>query len=303
MFSTWGSDCSFLAISLNSGYIYLSAVCPESISEFVPGACQENLVKVVMLCGGLGTRLREETEYRPKPMVEIGGRPILWHIMKLYAHNGFTDFVLCLGYRGNIIKDYFLNYEAMNNDFSVCLGRNSKIEYKNVHREQDFQVTLVDTGQNTMTGGRVKKIEKYIGPDDIFMLTYGDGVGDVNIRELLDFHKSHGKLATVTTITPSSRFGVIEANSINRVTTFKEKAKTSGRASAGFFVLNRRVFDYLGGDDCIFEKAPLERLVDDGQLMAYQHNGFFYAMDTYREYEYLNQLWNTNQAPWKVWQE
>ena len=261
-------------------------------------------MKVVMLCGGLGTRLREETEYRPKPMVEIGGRPILWHIMKLYAHSGFTDFVFCLGYRGNMIKDYFLNYEAMNNDFSICLGRNSEVEYKNVHREQDFQVTLVDTGQNTMTGGRVKKIAKYIGQDDdVFMLTYGDGVGDVNIRELLEFHKSHGKLATVTTITPSSRFGVIEANSIGRVTKFREKAKTSGRASAGFFVLDRRVFDYLGGDDCIFEKEPLERLADEGQLMAYQHDGFFYAMDTYREYEYLNQLWNAHQAPWKVWQD
>src|ERR1035438_3397343 len=224
----------------------------NKIRETSISACQENLVKVVMLCGGLGTRLREETEYRPKPMVEIGGRPILWHIMKLYAHNGFTDFVFCLGYRGNMIKEYFLNYEAMNNDFSMCLGRNSKIEYKNVHREQDFQVTLVDTGQTTMTGGRVKRIEKYIGEDeDLFMLTYGDGVGDVNIRELLEFHKSHGKLATVTTITPSSRFGVIDTNATGRVTKFKEKAKISGRASAGFFVLDRLVFDYLGGDDCI----------------------------------------------------
>jgi glucose-1-phosphate cytidylyltransferase len=155
-----------------------------------------------------------------------------------------------------------------------------------------------------MTGGRVKKIEKYIGQDeDLFMLTYGDGVSNVNIRELVEFHKSHGKLATVTTITPSSRFGVIEANSTGRVTKFKEKAKIAGRASAGFFVLDRRVFDYLGGDDCIFEKEPLERLANEGQLMAYQHDGFFYAMDTYREYEYLNQLWSAHQAPWKVWQE
>ncbi len=159
-------------------------------------------MKVVVLCGGVGTRLREETEFRPKPLVEIGGRPILWHIMKGYAHWGFREFVLCLGYRGNMIKDYFLNYEAMNNDFTICLGRNSKIEYKNDHREQDFQVTLVDTGQHTMTGGRVKKIERYIG-EELFLLTYGDGVGDVNIRDLLEFHKSHGKLATVTTITPS----------------------------------------------------------------------------------------------------
>jgi glucose-1-phosphate cytidylyltransferase len=203
-----------------------------------------------------------------------------------------------------MIKEYFLNYEAMNNDFSLCLGRNSKIEYKNVHREQDFQVTLVDTGPTTMTGGRVKKIEKYIGQDeDLFMLTYGDGVSDVDIRKLVEFHRSHGKLATVTTITPSSRFGVIESESTGRVTSFKEKAKIAGRASAGFFVLNRRVFNYLGGDECIFEKEPLERLAAEGQLMAYQHDGFFYAMDTYREYEYLNQLWSAKQAPWKVWQE
>src|SRR6202158_6487930 len=179
-------------------------------------------MKVVILCGGQGTRLREETEFRPKPLVLVGERPILWHIMKLFSHAGLREFVLCLGYRGNMIKEYFLNYEAMNNDFTLSVGHSS-IEYKKIHREQDFQVTLVDTGQNTMTGGRVKKIETYIG-DDLFMLTYGDGVGDVNIRELLEFHKSHGKLATVTTITPSSRFGVIEANSIGRVTDFKEKA-------------------------------------------------------------------------------
>jgi glucose-1-phosphate cytidylyltransferase len=259
-------------------------------------------MKVVVLCGGLGTRLREETEYRPKPMVEIGGRPILWHIMKTYAHWGFREFVLCLGYRGNMIKEYFLNYEAMNNDFTICLGKNSKIEYKNDHREQDFLVTLSDTGPNTMTGGRVKRIEKYID-DDLFMLTYGDGVGDINIAGLLEFHKTHGKLATVTTITPSSRFGVIEANSIGRVVKFQEKPKTSNRASAGFFVLNRKVFDFINGDECVFEREPLERLVASGELMNYQHDGFFYAMDTYREYEYLNELWNSKQAPWKVWTE
>lgn len=259
-------------------------------------------MKVVMLCGGLGTRLREETEFRPKPLVEIGGRPILWHIMKAYAHYGFREFVLCLGYRGNMIKEYFLNYEAMNNDFTVCLGRNSRIDFRNNHQEQDFHVTLSDTGQNTMTGGRVKRIERYIG-EDTFMLTYGDGVGDVNIQKLLEFHKSHGKLATVTTVSPSSRFGMIEANSIGRVTHFKEKPKTSERASAGFFVLDRKVFDYIPGDGCIFEREPLERLANEGQLMAYQHEGFFYAMDTYREYEYLNQLWASGEAPWKVWEE
>ena len=259
-------------------------------------------MKVVMLCGGLGTRLREETEFRPKPLVEIGSRPILWHIMKSYAHFGFREFVLCLGYRGNMIKDYFLNYEAMNNDFTVCLGRNSKIEYRNNHREQDFQVTLAETGLNTMTGGRLLRLADQLR-DGTFLMTYGDGVASVDVEALVRFHKSHGKLATVTTISPSSRFGMIEANSIGRVTQFKEKPKTSERASAGFFVLNRKVFDYISGDDCIFEKEPLERLANEGQLMAYQHDGFFYAMDTFREYEYLNQLWSSNQAPWKVWQE
>jgi len=259
-------------------------------------------MKVVVLCGGLGTRLREETEYRPKPLVEIGGRPILWHIMKSYAHWGFREFVLCLGYRGSMIKEYFLNYEAMNNDFTICLGKKSKLRYRNGHSEQDFSVTLADTGPNTMTGGRVKRIEKYID-DDLFMLTYGDGVGDVDIACLLAFHKNHGKLATVTTITPSSRFGVIEANSIGRVLNFQEKPKTSNRASAGFFVLSRKVFDFIDGDDCIFERDPLEKLVKAGELMSFQHDGFFYAMDTYREYEYLNELWNTKKAPWKIWEE
>jgi glucose-1-phosphate cytidylyltransferase len=256
-------------------------------------------MKVVVLCGGLGTRLREETEFRPKPMVEIGGRPILWHIMKTYAHSGFRDFVLCLGYRGNTIKEYFLNYEAMNNDFTISLGEKSRIRYNDVHTEQDFQVTLADTGQSTMTGGRVKRIQKYID-GDTFFLTYGDGVADLNIAKLLEFHRTHGKLATVTAVTPSSRFGVLEMNK-NRVMSFLEKPKMEGFTSAGFFVLNRKVFDYLGGDDCTFEREPLERLAREGELIAYKHEGFFFAMDTYREYEYLNQLWSKNEAPWKVW--
>jgi glucose-1-phosphate cytidylyltransferase len=256
-------------------------------------------VKVVMLCGGLGTRLREETEFRPKPMVEIGGRPILWHIMKLYAHSGFREFVLCLGYRGTMIKEYFLNYEAMNNDFTICLGRQSQVHFNNGHPEQGFQVTLADTGQSTMTGGRVKRVQQYIS-GDTFLLTYGDGVADLNIAQLVAFHQDHGKLATVTAVSPSSRFGVLELNK-NRVMSFLEKPRTEALASAGFFVFNRRVFDYLGGDDCILEREPLERLARDGHLMAYKHDGFFFAMDTYREYEYLNQLWNKDEAPWKVW--
>lgn len=257
-------------------------------------------MKVVILCGGLGTRLREETEFRPKPMVEIGGRPILWHIMKTYAHHGFRDFVLCLGYRGNDIKEYFLNYEAMNNDFSICLGRKSQIQYNGSHDEQGFCVTLANTGNDCMTGGRIHKIEKYID-GDTFLLTYGDGVSNVNIRDLVEFHKSHGKLATVTTVPPISRFGIVELNGSNRVERFSEKPRTDGWMSAGYFVLQREVFNYLGGEECVFEREPLERLTADGQLMAYRHDGFFYAMDTYREYQYLNELWARGAAPWAAW--
>ena len=257
-------------------------------------------MKVVLLCGGMGTRLREETEFRPKPMVEIGGRPILWHIMKTYAHAGFREFVLCLGYRGNMIKEYFLNYEAMNSDFTICLGSQSRIEYQNNHGEQDYSVTLVDTGLSTMTGGRVKRIEKYIDADT-FLLTYGDGVSDVDIRCLVEFHKRHGKLATVTAVTPTSRYGILDTNGDGQVLRFREKPRNDGRASAGFFVFERQVFDYIGGDDCILERGPLERLAAEGQLMAYEHQGFFYAMDTFREYEYLNELWKTGEAPWKIW--
>jgi glucose-1-phosphate cytidylyltransferase len=248
----------------------------------------------------VGTRLREETEFRPKPMVEIGGRPILWHIMKFYAHYGFSDFVLCLGYRGNVIKEYFLNYEAMNNDFSICLGEKSQIEYHGLHTEQGFSVTLADTGPDSMTGGRIQKIRKYVD-GETFMLTYGDGVSNVDVGRLVEFHKSHGKIATVTSVPPISRFGVIELSDQNRVRSFNEKPKTDAWINAGFFVLNPGVFDFLGGDDCIFEREPLERLAAAGQLMAYRHDGFFYAMDTFREYQHLNELWNRREAPWRVW--
>jgi glucose-1-phosphate cytidylyltransferase len=258
------------------------------------------LVRVVILCGGLGTRLREETEFRPKPMVEVGGRPILWHIMKTYAHYGFHDFVLCLGYRGSTIKEYFLNYEAMNNDFSIRLGRKSEIRYHGEHEEQGFSVTLADTGLDCMTGGRIRKIRKYID-DDIFLLTYGDGVIDVDIGRVVEFHRSHGKLATLTTVPPASRFGIVEIDG-SQVRRFTEKPRSEGWVNAGYFVLQRGVFDYLGGgDECIFEREPLERLAADGQLMAYRHDGFFYAMDTYREYQHLNELWASENTPWKVW--
>jgi glucose-1-phosphate cytidylyltransferase len=258
-------------------------------------------MKVVVLCGGLGTRLREETEFRPKPMVDIGGRPILWHIMKTYAHYGMREFILCLGYRGNMIKDYFLNYEAMNNDFRISLGRKSQIEFMGAHQEQDFTVTLADTGLETMTGGRLQRVARYLADDDTFLLTYGDGLSDVNIRALVDFHKNHGKIATVTSVPPISRFGVLEADPQGKIQRFAEKPTSNGLISAGFFVLNRRVFDYLTGPECVLEREPLERLAREGELMAYRHDGFFFAMDTYREYQHLNELWASEKTPWKVW--
>jgi glucose-1-phosphate cytidylyltransferase len=260
-------------------------------------------MKVVVLCGGLGTRLREETEFRPKPMVEIGGRPILWHIMKIYAHHGMREFILCLGYRGNMIRDYFLNYEAMNNDFRIFLGRRSHVEFIGAHHEQNFAVTLADTGVQTMTGGRLQCIAKYLADEDTFLLTYGDGLSDVNILNLIEFHHSHGKIATITSVSPASRSGVMYANTVGEVQRFCKKPKPNGLISAGFFVFNRRIFNYLTGPDCILEREPMERLAQDGQLMAYRHDGFFYAMDTYREYQHLNQLWASDQTPWKVWQE
>jgi glucose-1-phosphate cytidylyltransferase len=258
-------------------------------------------VKVVILCGGQGTRMREETEFRPKPLVEVGGRPILLHIMKGYAHHGFNEFVLCLGYRGNMIKEYFLNYEPMNNDFTVSLGSKRQIEYHGAHDEGGFTVTLADTGVDSMTGARVKAIEKHVD-GDTFMLTYGDGVSDVDVRKLLAFHKSHGKLATVTTVRPISRFGVLELDGTSKVAGFNEKPRLEGWINVGFFVFNRGVFDYLSNDPaCVLEQEPLQHLARDGQLVAYQHEGFFYAMDTYREFKLLNDLWDSGQAPWKAW--
>ncbi|MBI4432105.1 MAG: glucose-1-phosphate cytidylyltransferase [Candidatus Omnitrophica bacterium] len=260
----------------------------------------KNRSKVLILCGGQGTRMREETEYRPKPLVEIGGKPILWHIMKSFAHFGLDDFVLCLGYRGNMIKEYFLNYEAMNNNFTISLGRQSRVTYHDAHPEQDFRVTLVETGLETMTGGRVKRSEPYIDTD-LFIVTYGDGVSDVDVQDLVRFHRSHGKMATVTIVKPVSRFGVVDLDSKGRIKHFAEKPQLDGWASAGFMVFNKNFFKYLGGDDCVLERDPLERLAREGELMAYRHEGFFYAMDTYREYNYLNELWTGGKAPWRIW--
>jgi glucose-1-phosphate cytidylyltransferase len=254
-------------------------------------------MKTVILCGGKGMRLHEETEYRPKPMVPVGGRPILWHIMRMYAFYDFRDFILCLGYRGDAIKDYFMNYEAMSNDFTMTLGNHNAIKYNSLHGEQNYEVTLTNTGLETMTGGRVKRVQKYIN-DETFMLTYGDGVADLDINALLKFHHSHGRLATVTAVHPVSRYGVLNVGDNGNVFSYAEKPVTNDWVSAGFFVFNRKLFNYLGGDDCFLEQEPLQRIAREGELMAYRHEGFFYSMDTYRDYIYLNDLWEKGQTPW-----
>lgn len=242
-------------------------------------------------------RLQEETEYRPKPLVPIGGRPILWHIMQIYARAGFREFILCLGYKGDMIKDYFLNYEAMSNDFTVRLGAQSAVSYNSLHGEQDYIVTLADTGLETMTGGRIKKVEKYVD-EDTFMLTYGDGVADIDIKALLKYHHGHGRCATITAVHPVSRYGVLEIGDKGKVLNFAEKPEMKDWMSAGFFVFNRRFFDYLGGKDCYIEFETLQQLAREGELVAYKHEGFFFSMDTYRDYKYLNDLWDKGQTPW-----
>lgn len=257
-------------------------------------------MKVVILCGGMGTRLREETEYRPKPMVKIGDRPILWHIMKIYATYGHTDFVLCLGYKSEIIKEYFYNYELLNNDFRVHLGQN-KVEVLSNHGEQSWTVTLVDTGQIALKGARLKRVEKYI-KEDQFMVTYGDSLGDININKLLDFHKSHGHIGTVTGINPTARFGELKITG-QQVTSFHEKPiNSTDYVNGGFFVFNKEIFDYLTNDDnCDFEVGPLENIAKAGELMVFKHQGFWACMDNVRDVEYMNRLWNESNVTWKVW--
>lgn len=242
-------------------------------------------------------RLQEETEYRPKPLVPVGGRPILWHIMQIYARAGFREFILCLGYKGEMIKDYFLNYEAMSSDFTVRLGGQGAVTYNSLHGEQDHIVTLADTGLETMTGGRIKMVEKYID-GDTFMLTYGDGVSDIDIKALLKYHNSHGHIATVTAVHPISRFGMLEISNKGNVVNFAEKPVMNDWMSAGFFVFNRRFFKYLEGSDHYIEFDTLHRLAKEGELMAYRHEGFFFSMDTYRDYVHLNELWDKGQTPW-----
>jgi glucose-1-phosphate cytidylyltransferase len=258
-------------------------------------------MKVVLLCGGQGMRLREETEFRPKPMVAIGQRPIIWHIMKRYAAFGFTDFVLCLGYKGEMLKDYFLTYHLTSGDVRVTLGLPPEIEVMRAPQEAGWSVTLADTGLSAMTGARIKKVEPYVDGDD-FMLTYGDGVSDVDFHDLLAFHRKHGRIATVTGVFPPARFGEL-VTAGDQVTDFREKPQVQeGRISGGFFVLNRRVFDYLSSDeDCIFERGPLAQLAEDGEMMMYRHDSFWQCMDNRRDLDLLLEMWGSGQAPWVCW--
>lgn len=253
-------------------------------------------MKVIILAGGFGTRLSEYTKLIPKPMVEIGGKPILWHIMNHYAKYGYKDFVVALGYKGEVIKNYFMQYYALNNDFTIDLSNNS-VNYIN-ERHTDWKVTLVDTGQASLTGGRVKRLQPVIGNED-FMLTYGDAVSDVNIEELVKTHYASGKLATVTAVHPAARFGELQLSGDGLVTSFKEKPQVNqGWINGGFFVLSPKVFDYIEGDRTTFEAEPLERLAAEGQLKAYLHNGFWQCMDTVRDREKLNEMWESGKAPW-----
>jgi glucose-1-phosphate cytidylyltransferase len=255
-------------------------------------------MKVAILAGGLGSRLQEETTVRPKPMVEIGGKPILWHILNIYAAHGFDEFVVALGYKGEFVKDYFLNFFALNNDLTIDLSSGAA----EVHRGNGpaWKVQLVDTGASTQTGGRVGRLREHLR-GGTFMLTYGDGVADLDVRKLVDFHRSHGKLATVTAVRPPSRFGSFILDG-HRITRFEEKPQTGeGWINGGFFVLEPGVLDLIEGDDTIWERAPMERLAASGELMAYRHDGFWQAMDTLRERRVLEDLWASGKAPWKVW--
>lgn len=258
-------------------------------------------MKVVLLAGGLGTRLSEETQSKPKPMVEIGDYPILWHIMKIYSTHGFNEFIICCGYKGEIIKEYFLHYNRYR--MTTCYDMNQKVIESFAEDIEPWKITMADTGLKTLTAGRILKIKEYIGDDEEFMLTYGDGVGDIDIPKLLEFHRSHGKLATISVTKPAGRFGAIKINEASgEILNFKEKArKDQSWVNIGFMVFNRKVFDYLGDGSEMLEATPFERLVEDEQMVAYCHEGFWSPMDNVHDKGYLEGLWNKNEAPWKVW--
>lgn len=260
-------------------------------------------MKVVILCGGKGMRLREETEYRPKPMLPIGNRPILWHIMKIYSAQGYKDFILCLGYKGEMIKEYFRNYLWIASDVTLELGSTPSVHFHEVNRNEDWCVSLVETGEDTLTAGRIKRVQAYIGNDEEFFLTYGDGVGNVDVNAALSLHRRHGKILTLTAVHPPGRFGELTLDAGSAVVGFNEKPQVEGGwINGGFFVASRRVFDYL--DDCenvMFEHEPIRRLTAENELRAYKHDGFWQPMDTFAEYTFLNRLWNEGKAPWKRW--
>ena len=260
-------------------------------------------MKVVLLAGGFGTRISEESQYKPKPMVEIGGKPILWHIMKGFSKYEFNEFVVCAGYKQHVIKEWFADYFLHNSDitFDFTKGRNDMFIH-NQHCEP-WKVTVVDTGLSTMTGGRIKRIQPYIG-NNAFLMTYGDAVCDVNIEKLVDFHRTHGKTATLTAVIQTQEKGVLDVGGNNAVRSFREKSCNDGSLiNAGFMVLEPQVFDYLDGDDCVFEKTPLQKLAEEGELMSYKHKGFWQCMDTKREKDILEKMWSTGNAPWKVWKD
>ena len=258
------------------------------------------IMKAVILCGGIGTRLKEETEFRPKPLVEIGGMPILWHIMKIYSHYGVKDFVLCLGYKGELIKKFFMELDTHNSDFTYN-PMTKKIEYHNDGDAEDWNITFAETGSDTNTGARIKMIEKYIDEDN-FHLTYGDGVADIDINKLIDFHANHGKIGTVTAVRPMSKFGVLDIDGDKVIDFSKKNLAHDGRVDGGFFVFNKKIFDYLSTDkDCILEGEPLKRLAVDNQFVAYRHDGFWQCMDTIRHAEILNEMWLEKRALWKIW--
>jgi glucose-1-phosphate cytidylyltransferase len=256
-------------------------------------------MKAIILAGGLGSRLSEETVLRPKPMVEIGGKPMLWHIMNIYSAFGVKEFIIALGYKAEVIKEYFLNFYALNNDISIDLSSGKTVIHDG--NQPTWTIHLVDTGLYTQTAGRLRRLRSWLNGDDTFMLTYGDGVADVNIGTLVDFHKSHGKLATVTTVRAPERFGRIGFNG-DRVASFYEKPEASGGwINGGFFVFNKQVLDYITGDETLLEREPVQRLAEDGQLIGYRHYGFWSCMDTLKEKNYLEELWRSGKAPWVVW--
>ncbi len=260
-------------------------------------------LKAVILCGGQGTRIREASELVPKPMLRLGDKPIVWHIMKSYAQHGVREFVLCLGYKGWVIKEFFLNYRAMTSDLTVTLGKQDSVQFEKAHEEEDWSVTLAETGEETMTGGRVTAVRRYVENDDLFCLTYGDGVSDVNITELIAFHKKSGKAATVTAVRPPGRFGEMQIED-SRVREFNEKPQTSeGFINGGFLVCDsKKIWSYLGkGAKSVLEREPMQKLAADGELAAFKHTGFWQPMDTLREYTLLNDLWAAGKAPWKTW--